>query len=943
MIYTIPARYGFADALAKHLLESSDSLTLGQTEIYLPTRRAIRTVQRAFEDAAQGASHVLPRLRTLGDVDADELGLSGGGGLDVRAIGDAALDLPPAMGQAQRLFLLTQMVDRAWDGMLAMSKPKSTTQTLAHARTLLTLLDTIETEGLSLDDLNKAAPEGDAYADFWEAAAKFIRLLQGEVPKIESAFGRISAASRRRQLLALQAQRWQASPPSHPIILAGTTATIPAVADLAAVIANLPQGQVVLPGLDPHLEADAWARVAQTPSHPQHGMLALLDKLGVAPSDVQLWPGTRHSYDLDRHWALSAAQRPAGAEPVAATQQVDLSGLILTEAQSPEAEARAIALFLREALEDEGATAALITPDRDLAGRVAAELQRWDLVIDDSAGVPLTATLAGRLIQQSASLLGLGLDPLHLLTALGHPSCHLAGEFVQDLDLLLRKAPSHLDAETLGVLQPDWPDGGALLRFFQGGIRDAAALDVWVDRHLQLIDHLCPSLETWVGQAGETLAELFETLAAQSALLPDLMAHEYQALLMTLLSGETSRAAYGTHPRLAILGTLEARLLHVDAVALGGLNEGVWPKETDVGPWMNRPTRATIGLPSPERKVGLAAHDMAQAFGAKRVMISRATRVDGTPTLPSRWVERLKALAKGWGTLDALLAEGKPYLDWAAQLDHPPSLDLPNRPAIKASQATPPLDVRPTQVWTTDVELLVTNPYGFYAKRILNLRGLDPRGAEPANLMWGNFIHKVLETWVREDVRTFAALECLAEHHLADLNLSDGDRAVWQVHLRHTLKRFWAMNEPYLNDATDVEIKGSFQVGEVLLSGKADRLIRRQGVLHIIDYKTGSGASSPDQEKGKKPQLAILGLMGQAGGFPGAKPAEVHTAFFVLPRRIQDEGKATEEKPEILETVREGLEILFKAYQDPAQPYLSAPFGPPTYNNYAHLAREREA
>ena len=650
------------------------------------------------------------------------------------------------------------------------------------------------------------------------------------------------------------------------------------MADLAGVIATLPQGKIVLPGLDPHLDQAAWDAVAQRPSHPQHGMLALLTKLNIPPHQVLPWPGTHQPKALDRHWALSLAQRPPEAPPVPIGPAPDLENLILSEAPGPEAEARAIALFLREALQDPTATAALITPDRDLAGRVAAELQRWDLIIDDSAGVALTATVAGRLVQQSAPLLQAGLDPLALITALGHPWCHVDGQFVQDLDLKLRGVSARLSPDDLAAIDMPWPD--SLRMVLSKGLEGAHPLSVWVDRHLDLIDTLCPSLETWTGDVGAALAHLFEDLASQANLLPPMSGADYTALLTTFLGGQSTRAAYGTHPRLAILGTLEARLVSLDAVALGGLNEGTWPKETDVGPWMNRPTRAAIGLPSPERKVGLAAHDLAQAFGTQRVMLSRATRVDGTPTLPSRWLERFKALAERWDRLGDLHAAGRPYLDWAEHLDRPVQPDRPSRAFAAPSAAMVPVEARPKQIWTTDVGLLVTNPYGFYAKRILNLRPLEARGPAPNALLWGNFIHKVLENWIESGQRTFNSLETLALGRLSSLDLNAAERLAWQIHLRHTLGRFWEFNLSYLTDTTEVEIQGSFDIGGMTVSGKADRLVRRQGLLHIIDYKTGKGASPGQQKSGENPQLAILGLMALAGGFGGAKtPASAHSLF----------------------------------------------------------------
>lgn len=939
--YTIPAHYGFADALARGLLQNASPFDLAQTEIYLPTRRAVRTLQAAFMDAARGSSLILPRLHTVGDLDADEMALAG-----EETLGLSALHIPPAMGAAQQLFLLSRLVDAGWDGLLGSSRPKSTQVTLAYARTLMALLDTLETEGLDLSSLGKAAPQDPDLLTFWDQAARFIGLVQDQWPLIEGETGRISASRRRRLLLELKVQDWQASPPQHPIILAGTTATIPAVAGLAKAVAELPKGQIVLPGLDPHLDAAAWAQVGQSPSHPQHGLLALLNKLDQEPQTVALWPGCTPALDRNRHAALSAAQRPVGAASQVDGQVFDLSGLHLVEAKGPEQEARAIALFLREALEDPQATAALVTPDRDLAGRVAAELRRWNLEIDDSAGAPLAGTSIGRLVNQAVEVLGDQVPTLGLLSILNHALTTfdqeggVARTFGHALDLSWRMVGSHMPAAHIGWI--DSPMTEDLAGFFARASGHALPLADWIERHLDFLALLTGSPENlWTGAAGEELARVFEDMQAHGGLLPRLEHADYVFLVRQFVGQASVRARFGTHPRLSILGTLEARLLRVNAVALGGLNEGTWPKETDVGPWMNRPTRAEIGLPSPERKVGLAAHDLAQAFGADQVLMTRSTRQDGAPTLASRWIERLRALTEQTGQTHELLGRGPAYLAWADQLDQHTKKPVQ---AGAADLACPPASARPKSIWATDIELLVTNPYGFYAKRILNLRALDPRGQKPANLAWGLLVHGVLEGFVREGDRDLRSLLERGQRALEDEVLSADQRAIQQVQLDHCLRGFWRLNQPYLREASTVEETGSFQLGPMTVAGKADRLIRRQGLLHVVDYKTGGIATGPEQENGTAPQLPVLALIARAGGFDGPKPQEVSRAFFQLPRRAHEAAKASVEK-DILQTVEAGLNALFTAYARGDQPYLVAPFGEDRgrakfdYDDYAHLAR----
>ena len=216
-------------------------------------------------------------------------------------------------------------------------------------------------------------------------------------------------------------------------------------------------------------------------------------------------------------------------------------------------------------------------------------------------------------------------------------------------------------------------------------------------------------------------------------------------MLSELLAGQVARPRYGSHPRLAILGPLEARLYHADLMVLGGLNEGTWPAEAEAGPWLSRPMRAEFGLPPLERRIGLAAHDFAQAFSAPEVVLTRARRVAGAPAVPSRWLLRLNAFLAALGVTEAL-APQQPWLAWARALDRPAGRPKPcDRPA-----PAPPADARPRKLSVTRVETWMRDPYALYAEQILRLRALDEIDAEASAAERGTAIHRALERFVEE-------------------------------------------------------------------------------------------------------------------------------------------------------------------------------------------------
>src|SRR5262249_59134643 len=95
------------------------------------------------------------------------------------------------------------------------------------------------------------------------------------------------------------------------------------------------------------------------------------------------------------------------------------------QAAHPEEEALAIAIALREAVETEGKTAALVTPDRTLARRVLAALARWNVAVDDSGGDPLAATASGVFARLAAQATIEGFPPVTPLALLKPPPIRL--------------------------------------------------------------------------------------------------------------------------------------------------------------------------------------------------------------------------------------------------------------------------------------------------------------------------------------------------------------------------------------------------------------------------------------------------------------------------------------------------------------------------------------
>ena len=965
-IYSVPAGTPFADALADGILAQTGGKPeiLADYRILLPTRRACRALRDAFLRRGNGAPMLLPRLTPLGDMDEDELAIS-----DAADLGptDYASDIPPAIPGLRRRVLLARMV-------LAMPGGGATPEQAVHlAAELGRLLDQVHTEGLGFDALARLVPA--EFAAHWQITLEFLGILSAQWPNVLEAEGCIDAAQRRNLLLAAQANAWRRDPPSSPIIAAGSTGSIPATAELLEVIANLPQGCVVLPGLD--TRADAALRERYEPTHPQFGMARLIERMGVEPGDIALWPAPNFATgETERARLAFAAMHPANAthrwheaEPFEAD---NLKGVSRIDCPGPREEAGVVALLMRQVLETDGADAALVTPDRSLARRVAAELGRWGVEVDDSAGSPLIQTPTAAFLRLVADMVVQGFAPVATLAALKHPlaACGMATvacrAIVRDLEIeALRGArpASGLNGlravlgdkvarferflETLETACAGFIDLAGRSRASAAELTDAL---IHMAEALAATDAESGAARLWVGETGDAAAAFVGELRDATRDLGDIDAAHYPGLLEALMMGAVVRPAYGAHPRLHIWGPLEARLQQTGVLILGGLNEGTWPPETHAGPWMSRPMMASFGLPLPERRIGLAAHDFTQAFCAQQVVLTRASRVDGTPTVPCRWLLRLETLLQSSGIGHALTADPRP-LDWFEHLD----ATGPATP-VSAPAPRPPVEDRPRRLSVTRIETWIRDPYSIFARHILGLKPLDPIDADPAAAERGIVVHAALEEFTREftgDLPPNALDELLeiGHRHFALATSRPGVLAFWWPRFERLAQ--WFVNYEtkrraagYRIAATEADAK--LEIGTFTLTGRADRLDHvPDGSLAIVDYKTGQAPTWKQVKSGLAPQLSLEAIMAAQGAFEGIAANAVAELIYLRltgARKPGEEKVLNKEIDEIAADALAGLVRRIAAFDDPATPYLSrpCPMFARAYGDYDHLARVKE-
>ena len=887
-VYSIAAHRGFADALVAGLVPrySEDGLGLARLTLLLPSRRAARTLSEAFirlmgaggEESTGGM--LMPRMVVVGDLDLDET-------LGTLLDPLGASDIPPAIDPTRRLLELTRLLqeelgEEARKGPALFRLAREFGQTMDRL-----LVENVPPQDLLSDQIlnlreDLAAHMQDGLRTFARVQARWLVRL--------SELGSVDAATRRNMLFAHAARCWRDDPPDLPIVAAGVTSAAPELARLLRVVSELPRGGVILPDLDLSMSEEVWAELGNAGAprddggpelfakgdavtHPQYHLKLLLNRMGISRGEVQQWHRKGEgAAPPERTHAISSLFLPPEASKGwvdLPTDRRKLSGVRVMHTATPEEEAQAVALLVREALAEPAKRVAVVTPDRSLARRVVEHLRRWNIAADDSAGRPLSQTPAGRFFLLMAQVMAENAAPVPLMALLGHPLVERAEEArgtwlrsLRRLELKLRGPRGEpglgwiaAKADAAGV-SDWWTDASARIAPLVGRV-SPEPLEVLLDTLAQVGEALCGD-GLWAQEDGRALAAFVEDMRVNSAVVDvALDPGDLHAILRDAMDAVAVRPPYGGHPRVSIYGLLESRMSRADLVICCGLVEGTWPAAPAPNALLAPAVLRALGVPGGDFRIGLSAHDLAGAMGAPEVVLSYAARDLAGPAIPSRFVLRVKALL-GERLLDSHREDAAVAL--ARALDDPGDVTPASQP-----KPSPSPDQRRVDISVTALDRLRSDPYQFYASAILGLSDLEKLDAEPTPAWQGSLAHKILEDWHTGE----GALHEIAARHLEDMNAHPLVRALWRPRLLKALEWVAAQIAEHPDRVPEViEKKGDMLVKGIRIKGKADRIDRLpDGSMVVVDYKTGKPPSGKQVENGYALQLGTLGLMAQQGAF----------------------------------------------------------------------------
>lgn len=746
-----PAR--MLDALYE--LIKNSGVDFSDALVFLPSRRAVRAAEKMFV-ARAGHAVILPKLVALGEgVDTDEIP-----------------EYDNTFENTERVVLLAKLL--AADANIG-----NISTALQIARDFVRCADYMENEGVDAASIDWESLIDEKYAEHFRSKAKLLDILTRVLPQMAN--GRPTDVAVRNA----DVRAWIDDIAKYPcVIVCGSTASVPATADLMVAVANLTQGKIILPG-----KIDGRIADFELDTNPYNSEYKFLSRIGVMPSDVHVLDFGASNIDF-LNYAF-------GNDTAPYVGNNDLSNCHLVECDTERDEAFAVAEICRRATHD-NKTVMVITPDAAGNQRIAAALEKYSLDADFSGAKSGATIPAARAV---LNLLDSWIDTGHG----GFDMCYTRANFN------LFDAVANIVSDYIDFMKPEFE------------IESADSGLVW-----------CA-----IKKLSDCLARYDIKLGCADA----------RAFIADAVATISVRSAPNENAKIVVLGTIESRMQTADVVILTGLNDGMFPSIGYENAWLPRRIAEQIGLPSPNRKVSLMAGDFINMSCGADVYWLRAENSGGVKTLESRFISRV--VARG-GRFD--LDVGRDILKTIRDADK-----VPYQP-LDSSAPNPPSDW--SDVYVTELEKLIHNPYAFYVAHILRLRPRDDWWVGADARVFGNLVHDVIE-----HARDFSPAAIIHEMDRAArdvLHTSDTDAMLFQF----WHKRFVDIAK-LVNDNAALLMKSVPEIGgKCVIAGRTIRA-RADRVWDggVMDIKTGGVPTESQLRAGTMPQLPLEAYMLSSGGF----------------------------------------------------------------------------
>ena len=978
-VFNISPVYSFLDVMAEFIVNTAKehNLNIANDIILLPTKRACREFKNIIVKLNNGTT-LLPTIKPIGDVDEDGFAF-----LEFENENIADGTIPNAIDNIERNLILSTLIKKK-------NPSLNDEQAFALAVDLAHLMDTVEMEMLDFANLSSIVPEN--LSQHWQETLEFLQIITAWYPQILKERGYINPVDRKIKLLYKQVEVWKKFPPKGRIFVAGSTGSLIPISYMISEIAKMDNGYVILPHLDKTLSEEDFLNVGQ--NHPQYGLKNLLLKMKLNRNDVRELSGPQVKVDREKlsSYIMLDSNLKESWYNISPFEQNILNGVSKINFKTDLDETLGIALCIREKVEQNKKTL-LITPDRKIAKSVASELRRWNIIVDDSAGTPSSEIDTGNYFILLLNAVIEKFSVVNLLSVLKHKFTHLGyeknvleeisnnlekeilrGNFgLDNLDKIISKAEEvKLEKDEivitpiLQLLYKIKEKTSCFDKFFENKDEKVSLYDL-LTLHIKFVEDFVKNdskepefvnnllyngdLENQFVEELKGLLKTLLKLKNDNLEIDKMNLKSYRDFISNFMFNIKLRPTDNSHPLVAIMNSIEARLLDADTFIIAGLNEQTFPSVTSDDPWMSRPMKANFKLPLPERKVGLASHDFVEFFCKQNVIMTRSEKVESKNTIESRWLQKLDAVLKISDiTFDKSYADNLLY--WTYNFDNVKGdIKKCERPAPK-----PPFEARPKELAATYIEKLYRDPYIIFAQKILKLKKLDDIDVDVMPADFGNIIHNSLQEFKDKQLKTYQEfMNIIMQNALPFKNIDIID--FWYKKFETVARWFIKYEEKMQNDIvnTYTEIEGRLPITEnFTLKAKADRIdvLKNSMGIVISDYKTGSAPKEKEVIAGYSPQLLLEAIILNNNGFKAiksnAKVCELKYLEVCKEKVVSFKNDDKLDLDELLLKSFDALVSIIKQFEDENTPYISRPNPNEVgstiqeYSEYTHLARVKE-
>ncbi len=899
-IKTFVGEVHFATALACHIMHDyydvQNPASLANLTVMLPTRRACQSLKMQLFQQCNNL--ILPRLTTISDLNL----------LDFIPITHQFWQQPPQkiIPKQTRLFMLARYLfdlnntePQLFNSHLNFAN-LSFAGALEYAESFLALRDDFLRAKIGLPELN-AAIIGD-YATHW---LKSLELFQRTMQWLDAYLVEnksVEAITQAQTITDVLCEYWQQNPYPHPIIAAGSTGSATNTSKLLQAIHAQPYGCLILRELDIWSDDADFNHVPLTsaPTSASYNLRMLLQKLGATRNDVVHFQENDNKRVADNKRGLAASIMLHSRNKLhdASLNEADLHGIEWLECEDEISEAQAICVKVRHVLSERAlskrrANIIIISDDDALNMRLKTMLAVANIQVDISAGIAAHHHPQFNFMLLVAQTLYGEYNSANLLSLMRHKICaipngsgqnesgqHEFGQNESGQHESMMKLANLIEAKMLRSMHPyrnlhevlqavialklseELQPAQATLKAIADLVQNITTkmpLKRMIELHqailLALLEPLSPNLNTSLNPNIATLLAQNLQLVGDDVICAN---SEYLSILQQQCAA-IREVSPPVAAHVTIIGALELRLQVADLLIIPRMNEGVFPSSPPPDPWLNNELRRILGLNYFERKIGLAAHDMAIMLRFEHVLFTRACKESGAHTRSSRLFERLKLLLQKHDISQAI------YLsDWADEL-----MRTKYCPAAPPA-INPPLEMRPRRISATTCEALFENPFKVYVSHILRLKELEPLDDELQAKHFGQILHAAVHE-AAGYYNNADYLQKLGELFAANLQslVPPAQAQFYQAKLQRILSGYYCEEGLRYGGIERLETEAKYAIPFVLkggvtveLNARIDRIEwLKNGKINVVDHKTGNIPSAKQIDSFEKCQLLVAQLI----------------------------------------------------------------------------------